>query len=30
MRQTRTDQVSIFDRFSNHDIGKEESHVGAA
>jgi IS5 family transposase len=23
MRQTRTDQVSIFDRFSNHDIGKE-------
>jgi IS5 family transposase len=23
MRQERTDQVSIFDRFSNHDIGKE-------
>jgi IS5 family transposase len=23
MRQTRTDQVSIFDWFSNHDIGKE-------
>jgi IS5 family transposase len=23
MRKTRTDQVSIFDSFSNHDIGKE-------
>lgn len=23
MRKTRTDQMSIFDRFSNHDIGKE-------
>ena len=23
MRKMRTDQVSIFDRFSNHDIGKE-------
>jgi IS5 family transposase len=23
MRKTRTDQVSIFDQFSNHDIGKE-------
>ena len=23
MRKKRTDQVSIFDQFSNHDIGKE-------
>jgi len=29
MRQTRTDQVSIFDRFSNHDIGKELKAMSA-
>ena len=29
MRQTRTGQVSIFDRFSNHDIGKELKAMSA-
>jgi hypothetical protein len=29
MRQTRTDQVSLFDRFSNHDIGKELKAMSA-
>ena len=29
MRQTRTGQVSIFDRFSNHDIGEELKAMSA-
>jgi hypothetical protein len=29
MRQKRTDQVSIFDWFSNHDIGKELKAIAA-